>query len=188
MALLFALVLATGGAAGAQDEEEAVQPPAGDGTGYQGAAPGDGPTAGRKPHHGRTPMVTWLGFQPQQGGGARVFVQLDREVPHAQLVHEGTLIVSLTGARAAHHNNRRFLDTRFFDTTVERVSIEPARRRPGQRRSARGLELVIRFKNAAQAREVTADMSRGKDGFTYLIIDLPRLAAGTAAASTTPED
>jgi colicin import membrane protein len=207
-ALVFALVLATGGVAGAQedrDEEadepeeaepepeeeaepaEADQAPAaeaepGPATTYQGVAPGEGAPAGRKPRHGRNPTVTWLGFQPQPGGGARVFVQLDREVPHAQQVVGGELIISLERARVAHKNTRRHLDTRFFDTAVDRVAIEPARRRPGRsRRAARGLELVIRFKDPAGARSLAAAMSAAKDGFTYLIVDVP--AGGRAAAA-----
>jgi hypothetical protein len=176
MALALAFVLATGGAARAQDEDEEEEspppdeespppqeeeaPPAdrADGS-YQGVAPGEGAPDGRRPRRGRTPLVTWLGFQPQPGGGARVFVQLDREVPHAQQVQDGTLFISLEGAKVAHHNMRRFLDTRFFDSAVDRVAIEKPRRRPGsRRRHARGLELVIRFKNPAEAREAAAAM------------------------------
>ena len=176
---MLALVLAAGGEARAQDDDL----PPGDGPGdgsagtYRGVAPGEGAPDRRRPHHGRTPQVTWLGFQAQPGGGARVFVQLDREVPHRQQIQDGALVVSLEGARAMHGNTRRFLDTRFFDTAVERVSIERARRRPGGPRRARGLELVIRFKNPADAREVAAEMSAGKDGFAYLMVELPRGAA-----------
>jgi hypothetical protein len=192
-ALVLAVVLATGGVASAQEEEEdarsedsepsedAPRPPPGkshEGS-YQGVAPGDGAPVGRKPRPGRNPKVTWLGFQPQPGGGARVFVQLDREMAHPQQVVDGALIISLAGARVAHSNSRRALDTRFFDTAVDRIAIEPARRRPGSRRAARGLELVIRFKKPAEARELEASMSASKDGFTYLMVDVPR-SAGTA--------
>lgn len=179
-ALLIALAVAASGDARAQDEEP--PPPAQRAAGtYQGVAPGEGGPERRKPRHGRTPTVTWLGFQPQPGGGARVFVQLDRAVPHEQAIHGGALVISLAGARAAHSNNRRFLDTRFFDTAVDRVSIERARPRPGKRRAA-GLELVIRFKDPAAAREGEAAMQTGKDGYTYLTVDLPRAGVGTARA------
>ncbi len=188
-ALVLALVLATSGAAGAQEEEapsedsepseDAAPPPdrSHEGT-YQGVAP-DGAPVGRKPRPGRTPKVTWLGFQPQADGSARVFVQLDRDVAHPQQVVEGTLVISLAGARVAHSNSRRALDTRFFDTAIDRVAIEPAKRRSGSRRAARGLELVIRFKKPAEARELEASMRASKDGFTYLMVDVPR-SAGTA--------
>jgi hypothetical protein len=192
-ALVLALVLAAGGVAGAQEEEEDARsedsepsadarpaPPdrSHEGT-YQGVAPGDGAPVARRPRPGRNPRVTWLGFQPQPDRGARVFVQLDREVAHPQQVVDGALIISLAGARVSHSNSRRALDTRFFDTAIDRVAIEPARRRPGSRRAARGLELVIRFKKPAEARELEASMRPGKDGFTYLMVDVPR-PAGTA--------
>ena len=183
-ALGLALVLATGGVARAQEEGA----PSGDGAvgKYQGVAPGEGAPDGRKPpRHGRTPTVTWLGFQPQPGGGARVFVQLDREVAHPQEVVDGALVVSLVGARVAHSNSRRFLDTRFFDTAVERVAIEPVRRKArGARPSGGGLELIIRFKDPATARELTSSMSAGKDGFTYLTVNVP--ASSPAQSNTGP--
>lgn len=192
-ALVLALVLATSGAAGAEEEEQDEDAPSEDSEppedaappersregAYQGVAPGDGAPVGRKPRPGRTPKVTWLGFQPNAEGGARVFVQLDREVAHPQQVVDGVLVISLAGARVAHSNSRRALDTRFFDTAVERVAIEPAKRRPGSKRAGRGLELVIRFKKPAEARELEASMRAGKDGFTYLMVDVPR-SAGTA--------
>ena len=190
---MLALVLAASGAAGAEEEDEDARsedsepsedgppPPDArrDGT-YQGVAPGDGAPVGRKPRPGRTPKVTWLGFQPQPDGGARVFVQLDREVAHPQQVVDGALVISLAGARVAHSNSRRALDTRFFDTAIDRVAIEPARRRPGSRRAARGLELVIGFKKPAVARELDASMKASKDGFTYLMVEVPRASGGTA--------
>jgi hypothetical protein len=176
-ALVLALVLAASG--GAEAQEASV--PSGDGSvTYQGVAPGEGAAEARKPRRGRTPMVTWLGFQPRPDGGARVFVQLDREMPHPQQIVEGALVVSLAGARVAHTNSRRFLDTRFFDTAVERVSIESARRRPGASRRGKGLELVIRFKDPAAARELAASMTTGKDGYTYLMVDVP--SAGSQRA------
>jgi hypothetical protein len=174
-ALVLALVLATSG--GAEAQESGV--PSGDGqVTYQGVAPGEGAAEARKPRRGRTPMVTWLGFQPRPDGGARVFVQLDREMAHPQQIVDGTLVIALAGARVAHTNSRRFLDTRFFDTAVERISIESARRRPRSR--GKGLELVIRFKDPAAARELAASMTTGKDGYTYLMVDVP--AAGSQRA------
>jgi hypothetical protein len=191
---VLALVLMASGSAWAQEEnedageakaeDEAVQPAGETVTTYQGVAPGQGAPDGRKRRHGRTPLVTWLGFQPLPGGAARVFVQLDREVPHPQQIEGGALVIALEGARVAHSNTRRFLDTRFFATAVERVAIEEARRRPGTRRRApHGLELIVRFKSpAVPRREVAAAMTPAKDGFTYLIVDIPRADGGAPAA------
>jgi hypothetical protein len=194
LVLALALGLGTSGAARAQKQdrdEEASAPPEGapgpPGT-YQGVAPGQGAHEGHRPHRGRTPTVTWLGFQPQPGGAARVFVQLDRELIHGQTIEDGAVVIALTGARVAHSNSRRFLDTRFFDTPVERISIESAHHRsPGRssggrhkakasHRGGRGLELVIRFKHPAEARSLTASLSAAKDGYTYLMVDVPPAA------------
>ncbi|HKE13921.1 MAG TPA: hypothetical protein VKB80_03575 [Kofleriaceae bacterium] len=194
LVLALALGLGSSGAARAQEEdredreEEASAPPAGAPGTYQGVAPGQGAKEGHRPHRGRTPTVTWLGFQPQPGGAARVFVQLDRELVHAQTIEDGAVVIALTGARVAHSNSRRFLDTRFFDTPVERISIEtghhrsPARSSGGRhkakapQRGGRGLELVIRFKHPAEARRLTASLSAAKDGYTYLMVDVPPAA------------
>lgn len=191
---MLAFVFAAAGSGGARAQEteeeedvdvEASAPPvaAGPAGQYQGVAPGDQARDGRKPRRGRNPMVTWLGFQPRPGGAARIFVQLDRELPHHQQIQGGAVVISLTGARVAHSNSRRFLDTRFFGTAIDRVTIESGRRRPGgTRRARRGLELVIRFKRAAEARELPASFSAGKDGFTYLMVEVPAAATAGAAA------
>src|SRR5690349_23155215 len=137
---------------------------------YSGARPGDGPPPGVKARRGKFPLVTWVGFQPQEGGGARVFVQIDREAAFHQEVSNGALHVVIEGARHANRNARRQLDTRFFQTGIERVSSDAARRR-GKKRAAAGVELTIRFKNAADVREASASMSAGKDGMSYLLLD-----------------
>ncbi len=175
---------ADAGAKAGEAEGQDARPADQAATTYQGVAPGHGAPVGRRPRHGRTPLVTWLGFQPLPGGAARIFVQIDREVPTAQQIQAGALVISLEGARAAHSNMRRFLDTRFFPTSVERVALEPARRRPGTRRRApQGLELIVRFKGpAAPRRELAAAMAPAKDGFTYLIVDIPRPTGGAPAA------
>ena len=191
-ALVIALVLATSGAARAQEEDQEPEeraPPADAPAGkYQGVAPGHS-SEGRRPRRGRTPTVTWLGFQPQPGGAARVFVQLDRELVHPQKIEGGAVVISLTGARVAHSNSRRFLDTRFFDTPVDRVSIESAgagagagaRHRRGPHRSLRGLDLVIRFKHPAEARQLAASVTAAKDGYTYLMVEVPAAAEASKA-------
>jgi hypothetical protein len=182
-ALVLALLVAAGGESRAQPGAEEPAPPAPRAAGtYQGVAPAEGAARGaaerHRPRAGGAPRVTWLGFQPTPGGGARVFVRLDRDVRHAERVQDGALVVSLGGARAARANTRRFLDTRFFDTPVERVALERARARPGERGRGRGLELVIRFKSAAGARPIAAETSAGADGFTYLLVDVPGAGAG----------
>jgi hypothetical protein len=137
---------------------------------YSGARPGEGAPPGVKARRGKFPLVTWVGFQPQEGGGARVFVQIDREATFHQEVSNGALHVVIEGARHANRNARRQLDTRFFQTGIERVSSEASRRR-GKKHARGGVELTIRFKNAADVHEANASMTAGKDGMSYLLLD-----------------
>ncbi|HUS65879.1 MAG TPA: hypothetical protein VMZ28_15110, partial [Kofleriaceae bacterium] len=62
------------------------------------------------------------------------------------------------------------LDTRFFQTGIERVSSDASSRR-GKKHARAGVELTIRFKNAADVHEANASMSAGKDGMSYLLLD-----------------
>lgn len=184
------LVAALAAPAAGQDPKPAGQVGLGPGSAsqvgaYSGVEPGAGAPPGRRARRGKHPLVTWIGFQPQEGGSARVFVQLDRDVVHHESVRGGALVIALEGARYANSNARRFLDTRFFPTAVERITTSPIRRRKGARRG--GVEIAIRFKNAADARELAPTMSAGKDGMTYLMVEVGPPAAAPAS-SAAPAD
>ncbi len=186
------LAIAAGPAAG-QDEKPAGQIDLdGDASGqvgdYQGVAPGQEAPPGHRPRRGKFPLVTWVGFQLQEGGGSRVFIQLDRDVSHHETLKNGVLVVTLEKARYANTNSRRFLDTRFFETPVERITTQPSRRgRKGSR--AGGIEIAIRFKNPAEARDLAPTKSIGKDGMVYIVFELgPPGAAPKAAASSADDD
>jgi hypothetical protein len=183
--LLFALVLLHGGLAAADDED--AEPAAGSDEGraqvssvhhegdYGGVSP-DHPanTADGKSTHkakarraGRGVLVTWVGFQVRDGGGARVFVQLDTETAYEQRVVEDTLVVFLAGARLGKRNNGRFIDTSFFDTSVQRVEARSLRARRGQKA---GVELTVHFKKGA-AKNAEARAETSTDGHRYLFLD-----------------
>lgn len=174
-----ALAVTLGGRPEVDAQEVRTAPAAEQGTGstrpvgeYSGVEPGDGAPAGVKRRRGRYPLITWIGFQPHEGRGARLFVQVDRELSFRQEVDGSALHVVLEGARVAHRNTRRHLDMRFFDTALARVDLKPPQRKPGARRRVQGLELVIQFKEPADAREATATLSTGKDGMTYLMVEI----------------
>jgi hypothetical protein len=112
--------------------------------------------------------MTWVGFQPQEGGAVQVFVQLDREVGYQQEVKGGALVVTLDRAVYGNRNARRHLDSRFFETAVAGISSKRVRRRG----AGPGIQLTIRFKNPADAREADASMITGKDGWSYLLLEL----------------
>jgi len=154
---------------------------------YSGVEPGQDAPPGHRPRRGKYPLVTWVGFQPQDGGGSRVFIQLDRDVTHHQSLKNGALVVTLEKARYANTNARRFLDTRFFETSIERITTQPIRRgRKGAR--AGGIEIAIRFKNPAEASDLAPTKSIGKDGMVYIVFELgPSGTASKAAADERAE-
>jgi hypothetical protein len=152
---------------------------------YSGVEPGQPAPPGHRPRRGKYPLVTWVGFQPQEGGSSRVFIQLDRDVSHHQSLRGGALVIALDNARYANANARRFLDTRFFETSVERITTQPVRRRKGSRGS--GVEIAIRFKNPADAQSAEPQKSIGKDGMIYLMVELGPPGAAPAKSAEQPE-
>ena len=168
------LVAALTAPAAGQDKKPAGQVNLGGGSNqvgaYSGVEPGQPAPPGHRPRRGKYPLVTWVGFQPQDGGSSRVFIQLDRDVSHHESVRGGALVISIDNARYANSNARRFLDTRFFESAVERITTSPIRRRKGSRGS--GIEVAVRFKNPADARSVEPTKSIGKDGMIYLMVEL----------------
>ena len=155
---------------------------------YSGVEPGQDAPPGHRPRRGKYPLVTWVGFQPQDGGSSRVFIQLDRDVQYSESLKNGALVISLDGARYANTNARRHLDTRFFETAIERVTTQPIRRRKGSRGA--GVEIAIRFKNPGDASQAAPNKSIGKDGMVYLVVELGPPGAPTkkAAASSAESD
>jgi hypothetical protein len=147
---------------------------------YSGVEPGQEAPPGHRPRRGKYPQVTWVGFQPQEGGSSRVFIQLDRDVQHHESVKDGALVITLDNARYANSNARRFLDTRFFESAVERITTHPIRKKKGR---GAGIEIAVRFKNAGDAHEVEPAKNIGKDGMVYLVLDL---GPGNAAPAKKP--
>jgi len=152
---------------------------------YGGVEPGQDAPPGHRPRRGKFPLVTWVGFQPQDGGSSRVFIQLDRDVQHHQSVKNGALVITLENARYANTNARRFLDTRFFETAVERITTQPIRKRKGSRGG--GIEIAIRFKNAGDAREIEPAKNIGKDGMVYILLEVGPPGATPARSSKSSE-
>lgn len=137
--------------------------------------------AGAKKRRRRPGRITWVGFQAQGDGGARVFLQLTSEVPYEQRVEKGRLVVHLDGARLGNRNARRFLDTRFFDTALARIDADAVRRRRGRKA---GVDLEIRFKSPADAAEAQASMTTSEiDGYTYLFLEIPPTSGSVAGAA-----
>ena len=142
---------------------------------YSGVAPGEAAPPRGLRHRGRSPIITWIGFVPHAPGSARVFVQLTRQASFDQKVDKGSLVVTIDGARLLEHNTGRPLDTRFFDTPLARVV--PKR---FHRHHHSGVELTLVFKTPADAAQAQAHMDTGKDGMTYLFLDVGGGGSGDA--------
>ncbi|HUH02780.1 MAG TPA: hypothetical protein VML75_12365 [Kofleriaceae bacterium] len=122
----------------------------------------------------RKNRVTWVGFQPQDGGNARVFIQLTSELEYSQAVLGDRLEVYLPGARLANANARRRLDTTQFETSISEVKAQRVVRSRGKRdQPARpaGVSVTVRFKDAGAARQGTASVNKEEDGYYYLFLD-----------------
>lgn len=185
MGLAMALILIHGrpGTSWAQDEPPAQVNKVGE---YSGVSPRNNPL---KPPR-RPNVLSWIGFQPQDGGQARLFIQLSSEVSYTQAVKDGTLYLMLEGVSYRNANARRRLDTRFFDTALQQVTsrrVSKRRARRGQPAQPGGIELRIQFKNAADARPGNASMSAGEDGYYYLFLELPPASGQGSARLSDPE-
>ena len=141
-----------------EDESDAEAAPADAPTGgaaahqegdYGGVVPGRAAAAtksgraSRKVRRAREPLVTWIGFQVRDAGGARVFLQLSADAPHEQNLVGDKLVVFVAGARLGTRNHGRFIDTTFFDTRIAKIEARNVRARRGQKR---GVELTVHFK------------------------------------------
>ncbi len=108
---------------------------------YQGIVPGSRDTL---PEHrrflkSRRAYVTWVGFQPR--GNGRVFLRVNRPVAFNLVQTTATEYhLDLQGARLAHPNERRRLDTSHFDGVVKEVKARNIRH---------GVRLTVSLKKPA---------------------------------------
>lgn len=145
----------------------------------------------RRTRRKRKNAVSWIGFQPQDGGRARVFVRMANELEYAQHLAGNVLYINIAGARYRHRNTLRRLDMRHFETALETVTskrVSRRRARKGKHARKRGIELRISFKDAKDAREAAASLAAGKDGYTYLYLDFPPAAGSGSVTVSDPEE
>lgn len=163
--------------ASAQSEE----PP----SSYRGVAPGK---SGQLAPANKRAAVYWLGFQKQEGGAARVFVQLGTTMDYEQWLEDSALIVHLEGAQLGNRHAGRRLDMRFFGTRLASAEARVVRRRVarGNRRAhGPGVQISIRFRNAQDVAEASAILRSADDGFSYLTLDFAP-GSGAAGDAETP--
>jgi hypothetical protein len=127
----------------------------------------------------RRAAAFWVGFEPQEGGSSRVFVQLGTSVDFEQWVEGKTLVVHMPRVRIGNRTVARFLDTRFFETSIRTIrtkSVGPRKKKGDRPAHAAGLQLLIDFKNPADLGQASASMNAEQDGYNYLYLDF---GAGT---------
>ena len=141
---------------------------------YGGVVPGSAATTPPAAPKGAWSNLTWLGFLPDEAGGARVFAQIGREVRVEQAIVDGELWVMLDRVRPASRNATRLLDVRFFDTGLATIRAERISRR--ERRGDRpaqpdGMRIVVSFLDSDRAREAVVSIVREQDGYHYLYLE-----------------
>ncbi|MBL4636863.1 MAG: hypothetical protein JKY56_23630 [Kofleriaceae bacterium] len=129
-------------------------------------------------HRGKKkPNIYWVGFQAQESGSSRVFIQLGTEVEVQQWIEGTQLVVLLEGARIANRTVQRYLDTRYFDTSVQTFRTRQVRKRKAKgdvRGHDKGVELRFSFKNPVDAIEANATVASEQDGYSYVYLDFGR--------------
>lgn len=133
---------------------------------YTGVRPGQ-----PSPEHKRRPLrkgtLSWIGFQPKDGG-AEVFLQSPSKLEVQQRLEGSTLIVHLTGLSGLVANARRPIDTRFFDNPLARIAAKTVRHK-----RKRGVEVRIWFKNPKQAKQGALRLATEADGLFYAYLSFP---------------
>jgi hypothetical protein len=142
---------------------------------YGGVNPGQAPAKTTKKAKRKKPVVTWVGFQPLEGGSARVFAQMEAVSAGAssfeQRVVGDELIVLIPKVGLNQRNNARPLDTHFFDGRIALVAAKRvAAKGRGRARTPAGVELRIKFKQG-QAAQANGKLEQSQDGSTYLFLD-----------------
>ncbi len=146
---------------------------------YDGIRPGNVSflPPGARHRSKKKPNIYWVGFQAQEGGSSRVFIQLGTEVEVQQWIEGTQLVVLLEGARIANRTVQRYLDTRYFDTAVQTFRTRQVRKRRAKgevRGHAKGVELRFSFKNPVDAMEANATVASEQDGYSYVYLDFGR--------------
>ena len=128
---------------------------------YAGVVPGMGHRPPGPRASSAVKLLTWPGFQMNENGTSRVFVQLTAYPDTQTNASASKIHVWMKGVRIGLRNNRRPLDTRFFQTPVKMV------RAVGKRD---GVHLMIDLKRSVEHKEYRVE---GKDGKRYLCLEFP---------------
>ena len=131
--------------------------------------------------------LTWIGFTAKDGT-AEVFLQAAQPFTIEQHVEGGTLVVVANGLTHIANNTKRTVDTRFFNNPLAYISskkIGAAGAHKGAPSHAAGSEVLIQFKNPADAHEGVVRTATEADGLYYTYLTF---AHGTGAGTKYGDD
>jgi hypothetical protein len=152
---------------------------------YTGAKPGVRPGANeghpqKKPKPG---VLSWIGFEASEGGGATVWLQAASSLEVDQSVEGSTLVVQVGGVKRLVRNLRRHVDTRFFANPLAQITarvVSARRARKGRPARSAGVEVRIQFKNPKDAKEAAVRTATEADGLNYVYLSFPPMSGGDA--------
>lgn len=131
---------------------------------YAGVVPGraQDPAQSRRKKPPR-PSVTWIGYQPREGGAARLFIETSVPVTHEQTVQGDVVSITIPGVRLASRNVGRRLDLSAFDGPIASVDVKQARGRAGG--------VTLRVKLRAGGKQPAVMTEPDPAGYHYLFLD-----------------
>jgi hypothetical protein len=156
---------------------------------YTGAKPGvrPGQNEGHPQKKPRPGVLSWIGFEATEGGGATVWLQAASSLEVDQRVEGGTLVVQVTGVKRLVRNLRRHVDTRFFANPLARITAKPVsarRARKGRPARQAGVEVRIQFKNPKDAKEASVRTATEADGLNYVYLSFPPMSGSSDTPDT----
>jgi hypothetical protein len=155
---------------------------------YGGVVPGERPDGGKKKRKPPRGTLTWVGFEPKNGG-AQLFFQSVGPFEVDQHMEGATLVVHLSLTKLAANTWRR-IDTRFFDNPLGSIVAKAVRAaRATKNRPARktGIEVRVTFKNPKDAREGSLRTATEADGMFYAYLAFPEGADAGQPTIDEPE-
>lgn len=133
---------------------------------YGGVVPGRGLLNAKRKRPSR-PFITWIGFQPREGGAERLFVETSVPVTHEQTTQGDVVSITIPGVRLERRNVGRRLDLSAFSGPIATVDVK-------QNAGKRGVTLNVKLKAGGKAPTIMAEQAAADGpsaGYHYLFVD-----------------
>ena len=133
---------------------------------YGGVVPGRGLLNAKRKRPTR-PFITWIGFQPREGGAERLFIETSVPVTHEQTTQGDVVSITIPGVRLERRNVGRRLDLTAFAGPISTVDVK-------QNAGKKGVTLNVKLKPGGKAPTVMAEQAAADGpsaGYHYLFVD-----------------